>query len=73
MPFVLKPGKLTIRKMRITIPGSAGRYDLRVGTLLEKLAWSDSAEHLSIDCLRTGQDQFTGTVTREDKKNGTKP
>ena len=65
MSFLLKPGTVTVRKMRIELPRSPGRYLLTVGTVLEKMAWSDSIAHLTVDCIRAEQEQYRATVTHD--------
>jgi len=62
MPFLMKPGAITVRKMRIELPQSSGRYRLTIGTLIENLVWSDSTAHLTVDCFQAEWEQYRGTV-----------
>lgn len=64
MPFLLKPGAVTVRKMRIELPRSPGHYSLSIGTLIENLVWSDSTVHLTVDCNRAGRERYIATVTQ---------
>ncbi len=50
MPFLLRPGDVVERTLRIEIPDGPGGCDLEIGTLLRGLVWSDSRMQLVVEC-----------------------
>lgn len=62
MPFLLGPHGKTVRRLRIALPPSAGTYRLEIGTLLERVAWSDHAVSLRLESM-SGEDGNGWSVT----------
>lgn len=70
MPFFLKPGGVKVRAVRIKLPHAPGRYDLTISTLVEDLAWSESAVHLTVDCSLAEPGQYRATVAEITEPEG---
>jgi len=49
MPFVLLPYEMKERRLRVRLPDFPGVYQVTVGTLLERLAWSESTDTFTVD------------------------